>query len=86
MTRTAERPGFRSVETYCIELPGKHGGREGWGGDVELAVNPGRDGSLVTTLTGRFDQVSLLAMLRRIYAMGIPLLSVAWVDPARRAA
>ena len=87
MTRASEHLDFDRIETYRIQVPGKHGrGREHWGVDVKLAVSPGCDGSVVTTLTGRFDQASLLAMLRRIYAMGIPLLSVAWVDPARRAA
>lgn len=33
-------------------------------------------GSIVTTLTGSFDQAALQGLLRRLYYLGFPLISV----------
>ena len=38
-------------------------------------------GSLpVTTLTGAFDQAALLGLLRRLYYLGLPLISVNYIQ------
>ena len=34
----------------------------------------------VTTLTGRLDQAALQGLLRRLYSLGLPLISVACCD------
>ena len=39
-------------------------------------------GSPVTILTGLFDQAALIGFLRRLYALGIPLISVACQEAA----
>ena len=38
------------------------------------------DAQPITTLTGSFDQAALQGLLRRLYSLGIPLISVIWVD------
>jgi hypothetical protein len=40
----------------------------GWGNDV--TVNSNRDGLLVSTLIGTFDQAALQGLLRRLYSLG----------------
>ena len=44
----------------------------------EMTVTAGHDSgdSPVTTLTGAFDQAALLGLLRRLYYLGLPLISV----------
>ncbi len=44
------------------------------------AVHDGDD-SPVTTLTGTFDQAALLGLLRRLYYLGLPLISVDHIQP-----
>jgi hypothetical protein len=50
-----------------------------WAG--EMAVTPGsdEDGQPVTTLSGDLDQAALLGLLRRLYSLGLPLISVEYV-------
>jgi hypothetical protein len=38
------------------------------------------EGSSITTLTGSVDQAALQGMLRRLYALGLPLISVICLD------
>jgi hypothetical protein len=38
------------------------------------------DGPPVTTLTGALDQAALHGLLRRLYSLGLPLISVNWVE------
>lgn len=38
------------------------------------------DGCSVTTLTGTFDQAALLGLLRRLYYLGFPLISVNYIS------
>lgn len=47
----------------------------------EMTVTAEHDGgdSPVTTLTGTFDQAALLGLLRRLYYLGLPLISVNYI-------
>ena len=47
-----------------------------WAGDMRLAVESDDDGLPVTFLTGTLDQAALLGLLRRLYSLGLPLISV----------
>jgi hypothetical protein len=47
---------------------------------MTLTVESDDDGLPVTTLTGTVDQAALQALLRRLYALGLPLLSVICVE------
>ena len=63
--------------TYQIKVPGHLD--ESWSdGTKEMTVTTGsdEDGSPITTLTGSFDQAALLGLLRRLYSLGLPLISV----------
>jgi len=43
-------------------------------------VESGGDGLPVTTLTGTVDQAALQSVLRRLYSVGLPLISVTCVE------
>jgi len=71
---TLDRPA-----TYQIKVPGHLDERlADWVGMITLTVESG--GSPVTTLTGLVDQAALHGLLRRLYSLGLPLISVNWVE------
>jgi hypothetical protein len=47
-----------------------------WIGGMTLTVEREGDGPPVTTLTGTVDQAALHSVLRRLYSLGLPLISV----------
>ena len=51
-----------------------------WGREIQVTTETGSRGLPVTTLAGVFDQAALHSLLRRLYALGLPLLSVICVD------
>ena len=66
--------------TYQIKVPGElDAGWADWAGSMTVTVESGGEGSPVTTLTGTFDQAALQGILRRLYSLGLPLVSVIWV-------
>ena len=54
--------------------------RADWAGRMVLTVESEGDGPPITTLTGDFDQAALHGLLRRLYSLGLPLISVIWVE------
>jgi hypothetical protein len=72
---TLDRPA-----TYEIKVPG-HLGESWieWDGRLNATVECEADGRPVTTLTGTLDQAALQGLLRRLYSLGLPLISVNWV-------
>ena len=67
--------------TYQIKVPGALDERwSAWDGEMTITVESDDDDSSVTTLTGVLDQASLHGLLRRLYALGIPLISVICLD------
>jgi hypothetical protein len=73
---TLDRPA-----TYQIKVPGHLGESwSDWVGGMTIAVDCEGDGLPVTTLTGTVDQAALQGLLRRLYSLGLPLLSVNPVD------
>ena len=73
---TLDRPA-----TYQIKVPGHLDERwADWAGTMTITVE-GDEGVLpVTTLTGTFDQAVLQGFLRRLYSLGLPLISVTCLD------
>lgn len=69
--------------TYQIKVPGRLD--ESWSDWVEgmtITIESGGNGSSTTTLTGTVaDQAALQGILRRLYSLGIPLISVNRVEP-----
>jgi len=51
-----------------------------WAGEMMVTVQSSGDGLPITILTGALDQAALLGLLRRLYSLGIPLISVVCLD------
>lgn len=67
--------------TYQIKVPGElDESWMDWAGDLRVTVDCEGDEGIVTTLTGCIDQAALLGLLRRLYSLGLPLISVNWID------
>jgi hypothetical protein len=47
---------------------------------MTIGVESEGDGPLVTTVTGTVDQAALQGVLRRLYSLGLPLISVVCVE------
>ena len=64
--------------TYEIQVPGVlDPSWSDWAGGMTITVESGRDEPPVTTLTGTIsDQAALQGLLHRLYALGLPLISV----------
>jgi len=66
--------------TYQIKVPGYLDENwSDWAGGMTITVESEGDGPPVTTLTGTVDQAALQSLLRRLYSLGLPLISVNWV-------
>jgi hypothetical protein len=73
---TLDRPA-----TYQIKVPGHLGESwSDWAGGMTITVDCEGDGLPVTTLTGTVDQAALQGLLRRLYSLGLPLISVNCVE------
>ena len=71
--------------TYQIKVPGHldESWLE-WAGGMTITVENGNDRPPSTTLTGPVaDQAALQSLLRRLYSLGLPLISVNWVEPGK---
>jgi len=67
--------------TYQIKVLGELDENwEDWVGGMTVTVERNSEGLSVTTLTGKLDQAALLGLLRRLYSLGLPLISVICVD------
>jgi hypothetical protein len=73
---TLDRPA-----TYEIQVPGQIGENwSPWIGEMTIVVEREGDGPPVTILTGTLDQAGLQGLLRRLYSLGLPLISVVCVE------
>jgi len=67
--------------TYQIKVPGHlDESWTEWDARMTIAFDSDGDGRPVTTLTGSLDQAALQGLLRRLYSLGLPLISVNWVE------
>jgi len=67
--------------TYQIRVPGELDERwTDWGGKITVTVEREGEEPPVTTLTGILDQAALHSLLRQLYALGLPLISVICVE------
>ena len=72
---TLDRPA-----TYQIQVPGElDESWSDWAGTMTIGVESEGDGPPVTTLTGKVDQAALQGLLRQLYSLGLPLISVVWI-------
>lgn len=51
-----------------------------WVGGLTITVESKGDRSPVTTLAGTLDQAALQGLLRRLYSLGVPLISVSCLE------
>jgi hypothetical protein len=72
--------------TYQIKVPGHlDESWSDWAGGMKITVENGDDGPPTTTLTGVVaDQAALQSLLRRLYSLGLPLISVNWVRSGKK--
>lgn len=62
---------------YAITVPGHLDEYwTDWNGGLTVTVATENDGRPITTLSGTFDQAMLHGILRRLYALGLPIISV----------
>ena len=71
--------------TYQIKVPGQLGKSwSDWAGGMDSSVDSEGEGEgnrhPVTTLTGTLDQAALQGLLRQLYALGLPLISVNFIE------
>ena len=71
---TLDRPAI-----YQIKVPGAPDEWSDWAGEMDVTVESDDYGLPITILTGSVDQAALLGLLRRLYSLGLPLISVHWV-------
>jgi hypothetical protein len=78
MTEEPRRtPSLHRPENYQIKVPGQlDESWSDWVGGMTITCEPKADGVPVTTLTGSLDQAALQGLLRRLYSLGLPLVSV----------
>ena len=66
--------------TYQIKVPWHlDGSWTEWDGRMTVTVESEVNRPPVTTLTVTVDQAALQGLLRRLYALGLPLISVIWI-------
>ena len=82
MTKKAEQKlTLYRPATYQIKVPGYlDESWSNWVGGMAITFESEDDGPPVTTLTGTVDQAALQGLLRRLYSLGLPLISVNCVD------
>jgi hypothetical protein len=67
--------------TYQIKVPGHLGESwSKWSDGMTISIDSLKDGTQITTLTGTIDQAALHGLLGQFYAMGLPLISVIWME------
>lgn len=73
---TLDRPA-----TYQIKVPVELDQRwSDWYGGMTITVGRDDDDLPVTTLTSKVDQAALQSLLRRLYSLGLPLISVVCIE------
>jgi hypothetical protein len=77
MRKASEQPTLDRPATYQIRVPGRPGENwSDWAAGMAMTVEAEGDDPPVTTFTGTVDQAALQGFLRRLYAVGLPLISV----------
>ena len=82
MTTVHHKLTLHRPATYQIRVPGElDEGWTDWVGSMTITVDRLGDGSPLTTLTGVVtDQAALQGLLRRLYSLGLPLVSVVCLE------
>jgi hypothetical protein len=80
MKEVIQKPSLDRPATYQIKVPGElDESWSDWAGGMTITVESEGEGPPVTILTGTVDQAALQSLLRRLYSLGLPLISVIFV-------
>ena len=72
-----DKPTLDRPTTYQIRVPGElDESWSDWVAGMTITVESQVEGPPVTTLTATLDQAALHGVLRRLYSVGLPLISV----------
>jgi hypothetical protein len=81
MTKGGRKLSLDRPATYQIQVPGLlDESWSDWVGGLTITVESEGRGPPVTTLTGSLDQAALQGLLRRLYSLGLPLISAICVE------
>jgi len=81
MKAVGQTPTLDGPAVYEIKVPGElDESWTEWDGKMTVTVESEGESPPVTTLTGKLDQAALHSMLRRLYSLGLPLISAICVD------
>ncbi len=81
MRALKQKPTLDRPATYQVQVPGElDESWSDWVAGMTITVESEGDGPPVTTLTGTLDQAALQGLLRRLYSLGLPLISVNCVE------
>ena len=77
MKGVQRKPALDRPATYQIKVPGElDESWSDWIGGMTISIESEGEGQPVTILTGTVDQAALHSVLRRLYSLGLPLISV----------
>jgi hypothetical protein len=77
MKKTKQKLTLDRPASYQIKVPGHlDESWSDWAWGMTVALESDCDGLPVTILTGAVDQAALQGLLRRLYSLGLPLISV----------
>jgi hypothetical protein len=81
MANTERKLSLDQPAHYRIRVPGHlDRGWFDWAEGMTIRIERDPDGSPFTTLTGCLDQAALQGLLRRLYSLGLPLVSVVCLE------
>jgi hypothetical protein len=73
------------LATYQIKVPGElDQSWADWSSSLQIKVEASEAGQPVTVITTTVDQAALQGLLRRLYAVGLPLISVAFIEDTQK--
>ena len=79
MDKSKPRLTLDQPAAYQIKVPGELDlDWSAWDMELTVTIEKDEDKLPVTSLRGSFDQAALQGLLRRLYALGLPLISVIW--------
>ena len=81
MRALKQKPTLDRPATYQIQVPGElDESWSDWVAGMTMAVESEGEDPPITTLTGKLDQAALHGLLRRLYSLGLPLISVNCIE------
>jgi hypothetical protein len=76
-----QNPSLYQPVTYQISVPGVLDEKwSDWHGSMTITIERHENGQPITVFTGCVDQAALQGLLRRLYGLGFPLISVICLD------